>query len=145
VKRSGLLWSWLLATLAGALWLGLLGRGVMSLIALAAGQSPRWTWDGTRDILIMGAIVSAVVTALWMGLRRVVPFLRRGRGALPGALVFLGFMMIPPPTATSALAGIGLRGLSTVLFGLLLVGFGMTIESILLLHERDRAPTQPPT
>lgn len=139
MKPQILLRSWLVASLAGALWLGLLGRGVMSLIALAAGQSPRWSWDGTLEILVMAAIVSAVVTAVWMGLRRLVPLLRRGRGALPGAIVFLGFVLIPPPSATSALAGIGQRGLSTILFGVLLVGFGIIVESILAVRERRAA------
>jgi len=134
---------WLLASLAGGLWLGLLGRAVMSLIALAAGQSPRWTWDGTREILIMGVAVSAVVTAAWMVIRRVLPVLRWGRGALPGAIVFLGFVLIPPPSATSALTGIGQRGLSTLLFGILLVGFGVIVEAILALRDTG-ARTQAP-
>lgn len=136
MNRTGLLGGWLLASLAGALWLGLLGRGVMSVIALAAGQSPRWSWGGTVEILVMAAIVSALVTAAWIGLRRLVPFLRRGRGALPGAIVFIGFVLVPPPSATSALAGIGQRGLSTLLFGVLLIGFGMIVEAILAGRER---------
>lgn len=131
--------NWAVAAAAGALWLGVLGRAVMSVIALAAGQSPRWSWGGTLEILLMAAVVSAVVTAAWMGLRRLVPFLRRGRGALPGAIVFLGFALVPPPSATSALAGIGQRGLSTVLFGVLLVGYGMIVEAILLGRERAGA------
>ncbi len=136
---------WLVASLAGGAWLGVLGRGVMSLIALAAGQSPRWSWGGTWEILVMAMIVSTLVTLAWMVLRRLVPFLRRGRGALPGVIVFIGFVLIPPPSATSALAGIGQRNLSTLLFGILLVGFGMVVEGV-LVHRATRrlGPPAPP-
>lgn len=129
---------YLRAVLAGGLWLGLGGRAVMVLIALAAGQPSRWSWGGTMDVVLFGLILAAVAVGAWMLVRGALPVLRRGRGVVFGAILFGIFAVLPPPSAESAVAGIGQRSLSLALFGGLLVGFGVLVETIL----RRAAPTR---
>lgn len=124
--------AWAGATLVGGLWLGLAGRGVMVLIALAAGHSLRWSWGGSVEIVLFGVILAAVAVAAWMLLRHLVPVLRHGRGLVFGLILFGIFAVLPPPSAQSAVAGIGQRTLSLVLFGALLVVFGSLVETLLV-------------
>jgi hypothetical protein len=124
--------AWALASLVGGLWLGVAGRGVMVLIALAAGHPLRWSWGGSLEIVAFGALLAAVAVAAWMLLRHLVPVLRRGRGLLFGMILFGIFAVLPPPSAQSAVAGIGQRTLSLALFGALLVVFGVLVETFLV-------------
>lgn len=124
--------AWAVATVVGGLWLGVAGRVVMILIALAAGHALRWSWGGSIEIVLFGVILAAVAVAAWMLLRRLVPGLRRGRGLFFGLILFGIFALLPPPSAQSAVAGIGQRPLSLVLFGALLVVFGVLVETMLV-------------
>lgn len=124
--------TWALASVVGGLWLGVAGRGVMVLIALAAGHPLRWSWGGSLEIVAFGGILAAVAVGAWMLLRHLVPVLRRGHGLLFGLMLFGIFAVLPPPSAQSAVAGIGQRTLSLVLFGVLLVGFGILVETMLV-------------
>ncbi len=124
--------AWALASVVGGLWLGVAGRGVMVLIALAAGHPLRWSWGGSIEIVIFGVILAAVAVAAWMLLRHLVPVLRDGRGLVFGLVLFVIFAVLPPPSAQSAVAGIGQRTLSLALFGALLVVFGILVEAILV-------------
>lgn len=132
---------YLLATAVGGLWLGLGGRAVMVLIALAAGQPTRWSWGGSLEIVAFGVILAAVAVGAWMLVRGLLPAGLRGRGLIFGATLFGIFAVLPPPSAQSALAGVGQRTLSLILFGLLLVGFGLLVER--LLHHGPGAPGSP--
>ena len=123
--------AWALASLVGGLWLGVAGRGVMVLIALAAGQPPRWSWGGSVEIFVFGVVLAAVAVLAWMALRHLVPALRAGRGLVFGLILFGIFAVLPPPSAQSAVATIGQRTLSLLLFSVLLAGFGVLVESIL--------------
>lgn len=132
----GVLRGWLAGTVAGGLWLGLGGRAAMVVIALAAGHPLRWSWGGSVEIVLFGMILAGVATAAWQLLRHLLPALRRGRGLLFGAILFGIFAAVPPPSAQSAVAGIGQRTLSLALFGGLLVGFGVLVETILVRRAR---------
>ncbi|MFN2316038.1 MAG: hypothetical protein ABR551_09355 [Gemmatimonadales bacterium] len=127
-----LLKAWAIASVVGGLWLGVAGRGVMVLIALAAGHALRWSWGGSIEIVIFGVILAAVAVAAWMLLRHLVPLLRYGRGLVFGLVLFGIFAVLPPPSAQSAAAGIGQHTLSMALFGALLVVFGILVESIVV-------------
>lgn len=122
-------WGW--AGLLGGLWLGIMGRAVMIPIALAAGHELRWSWGGSIEIVVFGVILGAVAVAAWMLLRHIVPRLRAGRGLLFGGILVAIFALLPPPSAQSAVASIGQRTLSLLLFGALLVSFGVLVERIL--------------
>lgn len=104
----------------------------MVLIALAAGHPLRLSWGGSIEIVVFGVIVAAVAVAAWMLLRHLVPVLRYGRGLVFGLVLFGIFALLPPPSAQSAVAGIGQRTLSLALFGALLVVFGILVEAILV-------------
>ncbi len=124
--------AWALASVIGGLWLGVAGRAVMVLIALAAGHPLRWSWDGSIEIVVFGVILAAVAVPAWMALRHWFPALRMARGLLFGLILFGIFAVLPPPSAQSAVAGIGQRSLSLLLFGVLLVVFGILVETILV-------------
>lgn len=124
--------AWVLASVVGGLWLGVAGRAVMVLIALAAGHSLRWSWGGSIEIVAFGVILAAVAVAAWMLLRHLVPVLRHGRGLVFGLVLFGIFAVLPPPSAQSAVASIGQRTLSLALFGALLVVFGILVETIVV-------------
>ena len=123
--------AWALASVVGGLWLGVAGRGVMVLIALAAGHSLRWSWGGSIEIVVFGVILAAVAVPAWMAMRHWFPAMRVARGLPFGLILFAIFAVLPPPSAQSAVAGIGQRTLSLVLFGVLLVVFGILVEAIL--------------
>jgi hypothetical protein len=129
--------AWAVAGLLGGLWLGVMGRAVMIPIALAAGHELRWSWAGSIEIVIFGVILGAVAVPAWMLLRHLLPRLRAGRGLLFGGILFLIFALLPPPSAQSAVASIGQRTLSLLLFGALLVSFGVLVERVL---ERTLPP-----
>lgn len=124
--------TWALASLVGGVWLGVAGRGVMVLIALAAGHPLRWSWGGSIEIVVFGVILAAVAVPAWMALRHWFPALRVARGLPFGLILFGIFAVVPPPSAQSAVAGIGQRTLSLVLFGVLLVVFGILVETVLV-------------
>lgn len=136
-----LLKAWAIAGLIGGLWLGVTGRAIMVIIALAAGHPPRWSWGGSIEVALFGVILGTVATAAWMLLRHILPRLRAGRGLLFGGLLAVLFALLPPPSAQSAVAGIGQRTLSLLLFGMLLVSFGMIVERLL---ERTLTPAREP-
>ncbi len=124
--------AWALASVVGGLWLGMAGRAVMVLIALAAGHALRWSWGGSIEIVVFGVILAAVAVPAWMALRHWFPALRVASGLPFGLILFGIFAVLPPPSAQSAVAGIGQRSLSLVLFGVLLVVFGLLVEAILV-------------
>lgn len=136
--------SWFLASLVGGLWLGVLGRAIMVAIALAAGHPLRWSWGGSLEIVGFGLLLGGGVTAAWMVLRYWFPLLRSGRGAILGAGLLLALALRPPPSAESALAGVGQRTLSFLLFGLLLVSFGFLVERVLARAGDTRRPADRP-
>lgn len=123
--------AWFLASLAGGLWLGVLGRAAMVAIALAAGHPLRWSWGGSFEIVGFGLLLAGGITAAWMALRYWFPPLRVGRGLILGGGLLLVFALRPPPSAESAMAGIGQRTLSLLLFGSVLLGFGVLVERVL--------------
>ena len=89
---------WLAVLGAGAL-LGLVILGVgsrvgMRLIAVAAGQAPLFSIEGSIAVSLLGALTGAFIAALFLGARAAFPSRRWVRGALfwiiCGAIVLRG-------------------------------------------------------
>ena len=89
---------WLAGLVAGAalgfVFLGVGSRAGMRLVALAAGQAPAFTIEGSIAVSLLGALTGAVIATLFLLLRTALPTHRWIRGALfwtlCGALVLRG-------------------------------------------------------
>ena len=95
---------WLAGLVAGAsLGLVLLGIGArvgMRLFAVASGQAPTFTIEGSIAISLLGALTGALVATVFLALRTALPGHRWVRGALfctiCGALALRGLHPVTP-------------------------------------------------
>lgn len=98
---------WLVGLAAGAslglVFLGIGGRAGMRLVAVAAGQSPAFTIEGSIAVSLLGALAGAVAAAIFLVSRTLFPTKRWMRGALfwviYGAIVLRG---LSPVTTLNA-------------------------------------------
>lgn len=98
---------WVAGLTAGAglgfLFLGVGARAGMRVVAVAAGQAPAFTIEGTVAVGLLGALTGAIVAAVFLLARTAFPTRRWTRGALfwavCGALVLRG---LHPVTALNA-------------------------------------------
>src|SRR5687767_5588539 len=98
---------WLVGLAAGAILglvlLGIGGRAGMRIVAVAAGQAPAFTIEGSIAVALLGALAGAVAAAIFLLARVLFPTKRSMRGALfwviYGAIVLRG---ISPVTTLNA-------------------------------------------
>jgi hypothetical protein len=123
---------WLTGLTAGALLgfliLGLGARAGMRVVALASGQAPSFTIEGSLAVGLLGALTGAVIAALFLALRAALP----GRRWLRGALFW---------TICGALALRGLRPVSLLNAGIFLPLF--LLHGVLLHTFWCRIPRSP--
>jgi hypothetical protein len=94
LRRDGL--AVLAGTVSGCIVLGVGGRAVMTFTALLAGVPPRFSWAGSLEVVILGAIYGAVGGVLLAVIRR-----RWPGGGLRGGLA-LGALLCGIAWLTSA-------------------------------------------
>ncbi len=115
---------------AGALVLGLGGRLVMSLLVLVQGGQPEWSLGGTAQVVILGTAMGPPAGVLFALVKRRLPsgLLHRGLtfGAVHGA-IWVGAYFLRP-TGPVELRAAPVRG--AILFGVLLLGFGVTLAAL---------------
>ena len=83
-RRLGL--ALLAGAVAGLVILGIGGRLAMWIIALAAGQAPRFSVGGSMTVVWLGALFGAPGGAIALALRRSVAWRPLARGAVLGGL-----------------------------------------------------------
>lgn len=131
-KKAGI---GLLAGLVGGLVLGIGGRLAMALIAVAAGRAPAFSLGGSAEVLLTGIAIGAPAGVVFIAARQYLSRLGRWKGALFGALVFVLLVLVPPPAARSAAAGVGQLPLTLGLFGALFMVHGMVVEAVIKRRE----------
>jgi hypothetical protein len=98
---------WLTGLAAGAslgfVFLGIGSRAGMRLIALSAGQAPAFTIEGSIAVSLLGAATGALIAAIFLLVRTILPTRRWIRGALFWALcAALVLRGLNPVTALNA-------------------------------------------
>ncbi len=118
--------AFVIAVGAGLL-LGVGGRIVMRLIAVAAGISPGFSIGGSLEVVATGILIGTPAALVWLVLRRL---LGGGiwRGAAYGGLVLAVLTAVPPPAARSAFGAVDNLALTLGLFGPLFVIYGALVE-----------------
>lgn len=127
-----------LACIGGGLVLGIGGRLVMLLIALAADITPGFSLGGTAEVLATGFIIGIPAGLFFIAVRKHIRVPGLWKGGLFGGILFLILVLIPPPAARSAVAGVGHRflPLTISLFGPLFVTYGIVVEAIMQRYSR---------
>lgn len=109
-----------LGAAAGALFLGVGGRVVMRLFAIATNRSPAFSLSGTINVVVAGAIAGGLGALLLVGVERLLPSRRWLRNLTFGALTFI--IAIPgfrPPHL-----------LVFILFGVVFLGYGLMLGAV---------------
>jgi len=119
--------------LSGLLVLGLAGRLAMSATALVAGLRLRWSFGGTVEVVVFGLLVGAAAGVPYGAARGRLPRASPLTGMAWGALVFGLLLLVPPPAALSAFAGVRHVGFPTVLalFGAVFLAYGLLLAWLL--------------
>lgn len=132
-------------------------RIVMRIVALTAGTSvaeiaigrngtlvpatiPRFTLDGTIEVVLFPAVTGAFLGLLLLVVRALFPLSRAAGGLALGALllVFPGSLIL----ASTPEFGIGHRWLGTSLGAVTPLVYGTVFERLLGLTERDDTPDE---
>jgi hypothetical protein len=123
----------LLSGLVGGLVWGIGARAAMRVVALAVGQRPEFSWEGTFMIVAATAFAGAVT-----GLGYLLPqqWVRGGwfrKGLILGGLVLLihGYLLYQSPPFQSELAQLGHDALpiTVALFAPLLINYGIIVAA----------------
>ncbi len=114
--------------LLGGLVLGLGGRLVMRLIALAAGLPPGFSLGGSVEVFLTGFFIGLPAALVYAAVRQLIPGPGLWRGAAFGALLFVMLVLFPLPAARSAAGSVGQLPLTLSLFGPLFVLYGVVVE-----------------
>ena len=125
--------SGLLAGLAAGLFLGVTGRMVMRLLALAGGMRPGFSIEATLGVLLIGVIIGLVSGLIYAVLRAFLPPFR-GQGILygllwMGVLALLNQRLIQEEIASAADGRVMLVA-ALALFTLVFVIFGTILEMV---------------
>lgn len=113
--------------ITGGVVLGIGGRAVMRVIALAAGLSPGFSLGGTVEVALTGLIIGVPAALAFVLLRRFFPRQTIVAGALFGAMLFAGLAVLPPPAARSAAASVDRIGLTLAAFAPLFIFYGIAV------------------
>ena len=119
----------LVGALTGAIVLGVGGRIVMRLAAVIAGRTPGFSWGGSVEVIVAGALYGAAGGLLWVVLAR-----RLGRAATSlvlGAATFAGIGLVSDTAQGAAASLPGLpRVAALALFLALCVVWGGTTDRV---------------
>ena len=124
----------------GAVVLGVGGRAVMSVIAFLGHITPAWSFEGSIEVIVFGALVGGGAGLLYGLAEPYLPGRRWLNGLTVGLLLFGMMVLIRPPSARSAMAGYDHLLLPVLLlFGATALAFGIALASAVdLLHKRIR-------
>lgn len=114
-----------LGSLLGALVLGVGGRAVMRLLTYYDGRDPGFSWGGSLEIILYGAIVGAVSGALYAAASRHLGVNRHILGAAWGLLTYIGTVAtLPSHIADTAAPFAGIIVIVHVAFAAVFLVFG---------------------
>ena len=112
----------------GALALGLGGRMVMRLLALAIGRGPAFSIGGTAEVVAYGAIVGVMSAALFAMARPILPRRWPVQGLILAAFSFGGTVAtLPTHIAETARPFTDRMPLVLTLFGICFLLFGLAL------------------
>jgi uncharacterized membrane protein len=115
--------------LSSFVFLCLGGRLTMRVLAILAQQEPRFTIEGTIAILVFSTSIGIVGGILLPLVQKDLPGSPNTKGSAWGLLLFIVLIPMLPPTITDEVMGAQqFLPLAIVLFGLLFLGFGATME-----------------
>lgn len=95
---------WLLLAACAGLILGVAARIAMRVVALQAVVAPAFSWAGTVEIVVFGALVGAPVALVFWACRARL-HLPPWSSVAAGLLIYGALAVWPPPSARSALSG----------------------------------------
>jgi hypothetical protein len=124
---------------AGFVVLGLGGRFVMSLIALALGQRLDWSWGGSVQVIVLGTALGPAGGLLLAAIQDRLPGSTPIKGVIFGGLfggVWTAIYFLRPAGPVELLVS---PVLGSVLFGGLLVLFGVALTATVSLLETHTA------
>ena len=128
---------WLLLAACAGLTLGVAARVAMRVVALQAEVAPAFSWGGTVEIVVFGALVGAPLALLFWACRQRF-HLPPWSSVAAGLLVFGALALWPPPSARSALRGTpGDQSLTVVAFAGVFVVYGVALEALWRVKRRQ--------
>lgn len=132
----------------GALVLGLGGRIVMRLLALAVGRGPAFSLGGTTEVVAYGAIVGVISAALFAMARAILPRRWPIQGLILAGLSYGGTIgTLPAHIAQTARPFADRMPLVLTLFGLCFLLFGLALARFSSLSSSPvpaASPAAPP-
>jgi hypothetical protein len=127
---------WLLLAACAGLTLGVAARIAMRVVALQAEVVPAFSWGGTVEIVVFGALVGAPIALLFWACRARL-HLPPWSSVAVGLLVFGALVVWPPPSARSALRGTpDAPSLTALAFAGVFVVYGVALEVLWRVKRR---------
>lgn len=123
--------------ISGISVLGIGGRLVMRAIAIMAGGTGKFSWDGSLDVVLLGTIIG-ICSGAFMGLS--LPFAMRNKmiwGLLQGLLAYLMILVLPIDGKGAVQGFPQFRVAVHIFFGSIFLLHGLA-GAFLLLKIRDR-------
>ena len=125
--------------ISGILVLGIVGRLLMRGIAILAGGSGNFSWEGSLEVVLLGTLIG-LVSGAFMGLS--LPFAMRNKliwGLLQGFLAYLMVLVLPINGKGAAQGFPQFQVTIHIVFGGLFLIYGLA-AALVLLNFRDRRP-----
>jgi len=132
----------LAGAIAGVVVLGVIGRVVMAGVALVTGSPLNISMRGLLEVLFVGVLVGAIGGFLLLPVRSVVRGGQMARGAVLGALLFLGSFLFSLLWRMCLSSSQTVLPLTLVVVGVLFVIYGIAVEVLMTRLERDSRTAQ---
>lgn len=139
-KSRRILIGMLAGSTAGAVVLGIGGRLAMRMIGVLGGLDGGFSWGGTLEVILLGAIIGGISGGAYDALGRYFDKGRLRAGLLFGLLVY-GMVLVLPIEGKGAAKGFpDLQWAVYGIFGALFIVFG--IVNVLLVRRLDGSRTK---
>jgi len=124
---------------AGALVLGIAGRGATAGVALVTGNALNLSLRGVLEVVIAGALVGAIGGVLLLVLKSVCSGARLARGAIVGVVLFACSVLVSWVSGKIALSVDSTQLLTLIVVAIMFIVYGVCADALLARFQRRRS------
>lgn len=124
---------------AGALVLGIAGRGATAGVALVTGNALNLSLRGVLEVVIAGALVGAIGGVLLLVLKSVCGGARQARGAIVGVVLFACSVLVSWVSGKIALSVDSTQLLTLIVVAIMFIVYGVCADALMARFQRRRS------
>jgi hypothetical protein len=127
---------WIVPATAAGVALGVAARVAMRVVAWQAGVSASFSFGGSLEVVLFGAMIGAPAALVYWACRRRFD-LPQGSGIAAGLLLLAALAAWPPPAARSALGGTpDARPATALAFAAAFATYGLVLDLLWTRNQR---------